>query len=53
MTENDFNKSILITYDIYVIGDFFMNQEYTITEDILFTNFIRSKPNISEKSKTH
>jgi len=28
-----------------------MNTEYTITEDILFTNFIRSKPNLSEKSK--
>ena len=26
---------------------------YTITEDILFTNFLRSKPNISEATKTH
>lgn len=35
-----------------VIGDFFfMNDEYTITEDILFTNFIRSKPNILKKQK--
>ena len=30
-----------------------MTNEYTITEDILFTNFIRSKPNISEKTKRH
>ena len=30
-----------------------MNTEYAITEDILFTNFIRSKPNLSEKSKSH
>ncbi|MBQ2832580.1 hypothetical protein [Methanobrevibacter sp.] len=28
-------------------------KDYTITEDILFTNFIRSKPNISEATKTH
>ena len=30
-----------------------MTNEYTITEDILFTNFIRSKPNISEKTIRH
>lgn len=28
-------------------------KDYTITEDILFTNFLRSKPNISEATKTH
>lgn len=27
--------------------------KYTITEDILFKNFLRSKPNISEATKTH
>lgn len=28
-------------------------KDYPITEDILFTNFLRSKPNISEATKTH
>lgn len=28
-------------------------KNYTITEDILFTNFLRSKPNLSEPSKIH
>lgn len=27
--------------------------DYTITKDILFTNFLRSKPNLSEASKIH
>ena len=30
-----------------------MKTEYTITEDILFQNFLRSKPNLTKPSKTH
>ena len=45
-------KNINTTIDKNIYGDIFM-KSYTITEDILFKNFLRSKPNLTEASIIH